>query len=64
MPTGKARDLTTAKFGDLSAKDQAFVEQRFHAIAEINRLRASAVEAHLEMVRRGLIDFRSIADSW
>ena len=64
MPTAKSRNATAGKFADLGREEQKLVEQRFTALAEINRQRAFAVEAHFDLIRRGLIDFRQVADCW
>jgi hypothetical protein len=64
MSAAKPSKATSGKYSDLSRDDQKLVEQRYTALAEINRQRALAVEAHFDLVRRGFIDFRQVADCW
>lgn len=61
---GNPPNKAPVKFADLSAADQSAVEAHFHVLAEINRQRAKAVDAHMDLVRRGLVDFRAVAVGW
>ena len=64
MANDKSGNQSATKFSDLGTKEKSLVEQRLKALAEINRQRALAVDAHLELVRHGIIDFRAMADCW
>jgi hypothetical protein len=64
MATEKPSKATSGKYSDLGRDGQKLVEQRFTALAEINRQRAKAVETHFELVRRGIIDLRDGPACW
>lgn len=64
MATKKSSDPSTASFSELGTDERALVERRFNALAEINRQRAKAVEAHFDLVRRGVIDLKDMSPCW